>query len=61
MKNKTLLILLNAGLLLIMVSNVLARPMAGMILLDGLALAGLSGVLFLRRHKQAGQRKDDKH
>ncbi len=63
MKNKTLLVLGNVGLLLIMFSRLLSQPLSGAMMLNGIAVAGLAGVIYLRqaRHAQKQTPKDDRH
>ncbi|WP_127850080.1 hypothetical protein [Lacticaseibacillus hulanensis] len=56
MKNKTLLVVLNAGLLLVMFSRMFGGA-ANMLMLDGLAVAGIAGVMYWRSAKHGSDAK----
>ncbi|WDF82419.1 hypothetical protein PQ472_11080 [Lacticaseibacillus pabuli] len=57
MTNKTLLVVLNAGLLLVMFSRIWHGGAADMMMLDGIAIAGIAGVMYWRRAKHAATAK----
>ena len=57
MKNKSLLVVLNLGLLLIIFSRFLSGGAANMAMLDGIAIAGIAGVMYWRNAKRASAAK----
>ena len=61
MKNKTMLVVLNAGLLLVMFSRVFHGGAANMMMLDGIAIAGIAGVTYWRKamRNSAAKQKDN--
>lgn len=57
MTSKSWLVVLSVGLLLIMFSNNLQQPLAGTMLLNGLAIAGLAGLQLTRHRKHTGKKQ----
>lgn len=61
MKNKTLLIVLNVGLLLVMFSRMFTGVMGNAMILDGIAIAGIAGFMYWRKAKHhEGSKKSNK-
>ncbi|WP_054679087.1 hypothetical protein [Lacticaseibacillus sharpeae] len=60
MKDKSLLVLLNIGLLLVMFSRATSGMMANALILNGAALAVICGVMYWRQAKQKHTKKTDK-
>lgn len=57
MTSKNWLVVLSVGLLLIMFSNNLKQPLAGTMLLNGLAIAGLAALQLVRHRKDKSNKK----